>query len=345
MIPYIYQNDLNFPVPIRASELDLYAFLVKGEGAKLQATIDRYLNNKSDQHQYRVFGSHLLITYSSMLVRCLPQPYVDYGKSFESGEVTFWVPLIEYKKVLGAWMPVRFALFVPYILLDNPTGLTAGRDSYGMPKQWGWVEMPRHVDENHTFKLDTLALKTYAPDSLVQREHLLTIQGPGEPAHVETWDTPLQTLEAIRKVVLPEVPLADHPGLPADIFSRIHVEVPIVTFKQFREPSGRDEACYQAILNIPATVQLEHFRGKLFGGTYTLSYETLQSHPLANDLGLVQGPVSLAFYVNFMMEMGAGTPIWSRSNAPSAVPQAKLPTGLNFWQRLWWAFFPNQGQK
>ncbi|MDX1994042.1 MAG: hypothetical protein SF029_16775 [bacterium] len=337
-LPYIYQNDLNFPIPVVANEVVMTMFVVKGDHARLQALCDRYLNNlPGTQYRFAPLGSHLLLTFSGLKAIATTPPYDEYGWCREHGEVTFWMPTIQYKRELGVWVPQRFAFFIPYIFLDNTVPLTVGRDSYGMPKQFGWIDWPTVHDAPQHYTLDAYALKTYSQETEVKRERVLSVIGPDQQTRAdEVWTNPRQGFGAVKAIALPEA-APQMSNLPAKFFSDLHFNVPIVCFKQFRDSENGNNACYQAIVDLRSEVRVESFRGGLLHGDYTLSVETLQSHPIVNDLGLNVGKVPLALWLNFSMTMTNGKAIWSGSNAAeSGQPRLRK----NLWERLWWAFFP-----
>jgi hypothetical protein len=106
-------------------------------------------------------------------------------------------------------------------------------------------------------------------------------------------------------------------GLVLQLFDFLtHREVPLVFLKQFRDVNQGDRACYQAIVEAPATL-LSFRGGGALRGKYLLQIKSLDTFPLVRDLGLKASKQEAigAWYTEFDFVMGTGREVWRTTTA------------------------------
>jgi len=95
---------------------------------------------------------------------------VDYGAMaavsrnigwFSQHELAFGVPLRCYRKEKGEWVFVDWAMVFPFIFVDNPLSLSAGRKIYGWSKSGIKVDAtPSIAEAGHARRLASISLVT-----------------------------------------------------------------------------------------------------------------------------------------------------------------------------------------
>ncbi len=114
------------------SDVVTQIFPLKASMNRLQEFCDSYLN----------IDEHLPLRFKPAVPWVLMQ-VVDYGQMaaisrnvgwFSQHELAFGVPLRCYKKEKGEWVFVDWAMVFPFIFVDNPLSLSAGRKIYGWSK-------------------------------------------------------------------------------------------------------------------------------------------------------------------------------------------------------------------
>ncbi len=345
MRTYIERHgDLVLKPPILADRLKMFAFLIEGQSAALQALLDASLNMvDGSPFHFRPLARHILVSFEEIAHLASGDPTDrDIGWASER-EVAIWM-------LVGTPGLDRPFLYNPYIFVDNPITMTIGREVYGFPKQAGWVELPS-VEPLTPFSVDGQAVATLGAGNPITRERLITItreaNAPGPAA--ESWEA----LDMVWRRVLTHIGAADHHTLrrrrwlprwrSAGAISRarhvvaslphlvralislgkteIHLaesfsggRVPILLLKQFRSAGDNAEAAYQAL--VTSTVSLRGFHGAgLLAGKHTCQFASLASHPFAADLGFASpaAPVTMGFWVDVDFTLAAGQELWRAS--------------------------------
>jgi uncharacterized protein with NAD-binding domain and iron-sulfur cluster len=324
MTPYI-NVDGYYPPPYTCLDVSMYGFIIGADKDKIRAYIDRVLNfPANDKRHYHVPSHYVMVTFVQM-GRVYPGgQYAERGYGTES-EVTFWVPLFRMNRNPHSsewetdWLKPIF--FPAHLYIDNPTALTAGREVYGFNKEMGRLQMPTSGAEPDAFSLDIYSLKTFSPNTGGAYNRLLTINRVGDPPDADDGsllDRLGDLVEAAKTALLNKVLDNLHISLPTNL---LDLEIPQVNLKQFRDVSGGEAACYQAITETDATI--DRFTGGLLFGDYEMQLEEVASAPLFDELGLKSGRSVLQFQINMDMTMQAGQVVWSAD--PAARPVPALP--------------------
>ncbi len=308
-----------FAPPFLQSGTRMQGFLLKGDPAALQATVDRYLNTPSGgATSYRVLMSHVILGYAPIAsTRSTQPPGSERGYTPET-DVAFWVLVGAGHQDGPIWVLDRIAWFLPYVWVDIPTTMATGREVYGYPKELGWLTTPASSDAPLVFAMETMVLPVYTPQTELQRQPILKIERVGK-VEAASAASLAELLAAIKAVIAgdPIVPGIDFWVHLAEYLLR--KEVPMVFLKEFRDVVDPTQACYQAILESPARIE-GWPTGGLLTGEHVVTLHDYASHPVAAELGLgtptdgvlvLTPALALHVEMDFLVELA--TVIWQAS--------------------------------
>lgn len=298
---------LVFEPPFIADDVGFFGFMIDADKEKLQAMIDKTLNEPLGRPGAFVpAGDFLMLAACKLPSLRSSAPGFDMMGTYAENEVAFWVPVIDTKRAKLFWA-------FPYIWVDNPFAFAMGRELYGFPKGIGTITLPDDPSNPDLFALETMGVKEFGPDAVGENMELMTIKrGEGERGD----DTIFQDLEKmVEELVtvlkdgfnfLKHIRLAIH-----TIDDLLHLRMPMVFLKQFRDVTNYAEACYQAVIESEAGATKLH-TGRLYSGEFQITINECASAPIVADLGLATGtPIEskLAFYMNFDFEIAQGTEV------------------------------------
>lgn len=295
----------SWPPPIVFEKVNFHGFVLRGKRNLLQDLIDRQLNQPcGGAMRFHVPSSHVLL-YFADFPHCYFEAMQNMGWSSQR-EAAIWVPLLFYNG--DARIP-RLCIYSPYVFVDNPVALTAGREVFGFFKESGSIGLPGDSGNQDSYTLDTIGAVTYSSTTKIGSVRLLSLDSPirseGHP-----WDTLRdamvrvgQSFELSSIIAAPGDAAAD-----GDSGLQISLTPSMVFLKQFRAIGAGHDACYQAITEV--VPKISAFRGFELGHSAHFHLKTLESHPLACDLGLADQTVRLAFNARFDMQFPAGQVLW-----------------------------------
>jgi Acetoacetate decarboxylase (ADC) len=306
-----------FSQPLELRQVRFTSFLFHADTAALQAVCDRYLNGPSGGAlHYRPLLPRILLGVADV-GRVFPIDSPDEKKGFVSEiDIAIWMPVVRFSKHLGISFTEQIAWFLPYVFVDNAWACAAGREVYGFPKEMGTFQVPRRTTDPALITVDTLAIERFGPDAQAQVQRLLEVRRiDAEPVghpH-QTWDQIEEVFEDFLHVLLGSGGVSlPGLGLLAQAFQFVgQREVPLVFLRQFRDVVDGRRVCYQAIVEAMTRVVQFRAAGKL-PGDYRLTINALDSHPVAQELGLSgQGQETLgAWYVDFDFKLENGRELW-----------------------------------
>jgi hypothetical protein len=306
-----------FCQPVELQKVRFTSFLFHADTAALQQVCDRYLNKPSGGAvHYRPLLPRVILGVAD-IGRAYPVQSPDERKGWVSEiDVAFWMPVGRFKEVLGVSFTERLAWFLPYVFVDNAWAVAAGREVYGFPKELGRFRVPRCSTDPARVTVDTLAIKQFGPEAEARVQRLLELRRidagqVGDPH--QTWQGVEEAFEDFLHVLLGNggVSLPGF-GLLAQAFQFVvQREVPLIFLRQFRDVADGQRASYQAVVEAPARVVQFRQAGRLTGD-YRLEVSALDSHPIAQELGLAgASQESLgAWYVDFDFILENGRELW-----------------------------------
>jgi hypothetical protein len=295
----------SWPPPIVFEKVNFHGFVLHGKRKLLQELIDRQLNQPcGGAMRFDVPSSHVLL-YFADFPHCYFEVMQKKGWSSQR-EAGIWVPLLLYNG--DARIP-RLCIYSPYVFVDNPVALTAGREVFGFLKESGSIGLPGDPHNAGAFTLETIGAVKYDSTTKIGPVRLLRLDsegGIGGRPWANLRDAVARVGHALEFASVIAAPGgATQEGDSDPLFS---LTPSMVFLKQFRAIGAGHDACYQAITEVVPKVSA--FHGFELEHPAHFHLETLESHPLACDLGLADQTVRLAFNARFDMRFPAGRVLW-----------------------------------
>jgi hypothetical protein len=222
------------------------------------------------------------------------------------------------RSIGGLFVPDHLAWFVPQLFVDESNSIATGREVYGFNKQAAHFEKPASI-RHPVFAVDVLGVKHFAPQATGQHERLLNMHHIGaapiddRPPTWQSWDdAQADVLPQLLKTVA-----ADTKNKLVEITTMLITnQMRLVFLKQFRDVADTRLACYQAVVEAPLSL-LQFQQGGSLSGDYVLHINPLDSHPIAQTLGLRlehdEQRASMGLWMKLDFLLGAGTEIWKAS--------------------------------
>ncbi|MDH3732309.1 MAG: acetoacetate decarboxylase family protein [Gemmatimonadota bacterium] len=305
--PELISTGLLLPIPqgpYVANGVTMSSFLVHADHDKLQGHLDHYINDRDPdgEWEYKALIPNVLITYAHLMGDVFQEDGKKVGLMDEN-DLCFWVLCVAMRKTaLGIRIPSHLTWFVPFIFVDNPFAVVAGREIYGFPKTVGrfldadGVDIRRHQDHqidvrNPTYRVDVLAFDKSQPDQLGTEQTLLSCEPLDEPSgHPgDTWTDPKQAVEGFVPHLTGHEQGMVHPSfLDEALDALLHLLKPdmnLLFLKQHRAAASIKRAGYQAIVEEPISLTGFHGMG-LYTHKYRLTLNPLWHYPIAEMLGI-----------------------------------------------------------
>jgi hypothetical protein len=287
----------------------MFGFFVRGSAAAIQQNlVDPGLNAcSSGALGFRALSNVVMVTFANT-AKLVSVPDQELGYTPEQSCV-IWTPIVSTVGV------PKFYWYSPYIVVDNPWSMATGREVQGLPKTFGQIEMPADTgDPIKPLSATTMVLKTFSPSEETQDACVLSVNPTGEAGGGTPWRDLQEAWRDLFATVAKDSAIASVAGAEVALGlleGEGPEDVPLVFLKQFRAVADSSSACYQAI--VAASCKVTTFRsGRRLGGAFALTAANFSSHPMARDLGLEDGSVSvdLPFFVDIDFDMETGREIW-----------------------------------
>ena len=281
------------PGPLVCRRVQEWAFVLEADGDKLDALARKLFAEPSGGAvEVATLGHHVIAGWAMAgEITSETPPFSTMGSSPEA-TMTLWVPVLREK---------RLELMMAGIWLDNAISLPSGREMYGFPKGWGWPEM--HPD-GHAFALDVFGMD-YGRGQAPGRKPLLRVRrGAAHEAHPRrVWSRLHDIAVDLGKLVGAAGSLVEELAeeLRTHSFSQL-------VFRQIRAVDDGTKAALQQIVTLPYTVS--NVSGGLDLHEYAFEVSALDSHPLAQELGLESQTTRIAMHVELDFTLGDGRVIW-----------------------------------
>jgi hypothetical protein len=298
------------PAPFRSLGTTLYGFWAQADPDRLHALCRKVFAEPSGGRvSARPIGHHVMLTWG-LISRVVSQtpPYDQRGGVAEP-QVAVWVPVVLRDPLSER---ERFAMFIPYIWLDNAMSLAAGRELFGYPKSWGWLKFPNAgtADAASRWRVDAFGLN-YSPDALAARHRLLEVARTGTVAEATAND--LLSLEELARDIAAHLfaggGLVGGVELAADIADDIRAHrMRGVFLKQVRDVRDGLAAALQQV--VEADYEILRLRARPMLAEHRLTVHHLDSHPVRDELGLDSQTLGLAYEVEMDFDVGGGRVLW-----------------------------------
>ena len=310
--------------PLSLRDTTSYGFVIPAQKERLSALADRLLNDPTGGAVKYVPAGPFVMLVCTDIARGQAQAEPDRSKGWmPEKDVAFWVPLLRGKQVGPLFVPERLVWFLPYVFVDNAAATVTGREIFGFPKEQAEITFPADPSTPGSFWVNTLVIESFSAESQAKVARLLEVnqanQGPPLNARGLWTDTEAGLREFVGKIAENFLDEAEDALMPAASVA-LHLlqgwlepQMWLVFLKQFRDVVDPSRACYQAIVEAPATVQSWHSAGWL--PPHRITIAKAESHPIVEDLGLsghtVESELGMWFKYDFTME--AGSIVWSAS--------------------------------
>ena len=302
MPPYVDEPSVQtLPGPIAFTGLSMSAFLLDADRTVLKTLCDSLIAAPSGGRVRFTPLAPLVVMSFTDFPSATFVDFPDRGSASER-EFSFGVPgVYAVYDGGGALVETAFALFMPFLFLDNPVAMLTGRESYGYFKQQGAIGMPTDAGSNG-FTAKVYGCKTFGAGASWEEQALVSLERVSGPPLTNVlglpWPDPLSAAAALVERILSA--LGD--GAPsADVFANLLLgQMPQIFLKQSRDIADGTRACYQAIAL--AHYSVTRIESVSLEDRYAMTVQTLDSTPLAAALGLAP-PSETGLGVRIVMDM------------------------------------------
>ena len=301
----------NYPGPITLNNTRMWAFLLKADRAKMTAWCQSIFDVPSG-------GAVRVLPLSSYMMMSMvgigAGRFVDapeMGWSAER-ELTFWIPAVRVDEQGGKSVAIALDLAMPYLVLDNPVAIAAGREIFGYFKQSGQIALPGDPGHDQSLTVDLFATKRFGVNSEEKYQRLLTLTPTlAQPSPL---DKAAQSFSGGAKALWQFLAAEDRDwqmslGLTEDFLGdMLKEQVPQLFLKQFRDVADGTRACYQAITE--AKGQVTRFDSAPHLTEYAMDLAALDSSPVAADFGIAPQQTVLGAVFEYDMTILPGQVLW-----------------------------------
>ncbi len=298
--------ELVFEPPYVADGVDFYGFLLSAEKERLQELCDRTLNEPLGRPgAFSPAGDFLLLACCNLPSLRSTAPGYDQMGSYAEKEIAFWVPVIDHKRERLLWL-------FPYIWVDSPFAFAMGREIYGFPKGLGEIVIAEDPKSPENFSLGAEGVTTFGPNAIGEMLDLVSVkkESPEEESKDSVFDDAKEVVKEIVHDMKEGFDLFKHPLLTLHTLEDLlHLRIPMVFLKEFRDATSPAETCYQQVVETVASAT-KIYGGRIYRNDFEITINASDSAPIARDLGLpTSGTIKplTSFYMNFDFEIGKGT--------------------------------------
>jgi hypothetical protein len=299
------------PGPFLCREGVLRGLLLKGERRRMQDLVRRTLTEPAGGAvEYRLLGDRvLLLTGRFGRVSSTTRPYSEWGGVREV-QASFWIPVLRGRTRCGVFVADGLCLAVPHILVDNPMSYLGGREDYGYAKTMGRFDPEDGLGPR--LRVEAYG-GNFAPGRTADWHPFLDIKPAGSGGgrrRAAAWKEPGDLVRHLAMGLLD-----DHPGgeltLPdARLGARLVADLlegraTQVFLKQFRDVADGTQACYQAVVEAP--LHITRVSGSPSTQGLEVTIHPLDSHPIADELGVTSqvAPLGFELRIDFVVEAGS----------------------------------------
>ena len=301
----------NYPGPITLNSTKMWAFMLKADRAKMTAWCQAIFDAPSGG-AVRVLplSSYMMMTVVDIGTgRFVDAPQMGWSAE---RELTFWIPAVRIEERDGKSVAVALAMTMPYLVLNNPVAIAAGREIFGYFKQAGNIALPGDPGHDSTLAVDLFATRNFGVNSQEQYERLLTLTPTlAQPSPL---DDAARTFAGGAKALYHLLAADDRDwhaslGLTEDVLGDLLKEqIPQLFLKQFRDVADGTRACYQAITQ--AMGEVTRFDSAPQMTEYAMNLTALASSPVASDFGIAPQQTVLGAEFEYDMTIQPGQVLW-----------------------------------
>jgi uncharacterized protein with NAD-binding domain and iron-sulfur cluster len=301
--------------PLQLQNSEMYGFFVKGDLAKLQATVDATLTAVAGgEMRFQVFSPFVMLTFTKVHKAYSSWPD-DRAKGWgEEVDIITWVMVGQINK--GDDRISRIFSYPCHIFVDSCMALINGRELFGYPKYQCEYTMPEPGQPARHFSLAAQGFQPFSPESQLKLHPLIEVDATTERHGVRKLGGVLELIEEgieLFAANLPALLELDKQGWEQIAGMLRSPGCEQIFLKQFPDASGI-KAVYQAIVSAPAKITKVH-AVEVFEDDYEVTLHEFASFPLHESVGLQLGaqPGLLPFHISFDFEVTPGEVIHDNS--------------------------------
>jgi len=285
--PYLMRrDDEEMAPPFSFTGMKLRSFPLEADPVKLQEFVDRYLNIAPlEELEYRPLGS---LVYMQLLSYARMESDVNPEGFFSENEVTFNILVARGRRQNGKWVAEDLAFHLPYLFVDNAWAIATGREVFGYPKAWSWLDIPQDPKHPAGAWVDTPVFARVDAGQTLKRRRLIELVRLNENPIEEIVHLAEGALRGVKDLVFGKGGLlaeADLSLLRHAVSTFTDKCVPMDSLKQFRDLEDPSRACYQAIVR--TLMQITRYNGVgLIPGDYEVHLHHYGGMPISEALGL-----------------------------------------------------------
>ncbi len=308
--------------PLQLKDSEMYGFFVKGDLAKLQATVDSTLTAcAGGEMSFQVFSPFVMLTFTKVQRAFSTWPS-DHAKGWgEETDIITWVMVGLIKK--GETGISRVFFYPCHIWVDDGMALINGRELFGYPKYLCDYTMPASGEPARYFSLAAKGFEPFSPETPLAQHPLIEVAATTHRGGVRKLGGFIELIEEAIELIAANLPATLE--LDKESWAQIagmlrHPGCEQIFLKQFPDAAGI-KAVYQAIVAAPAMVTAVH-GVEVFEDDYELTLHPFASFPLNDTLGLPLGEQAaiLPFHLSFDFEVTPGEEIYDNSQiAPQKI--------------------------
>jgi hypothetical protein len=274
------------PPPYIHRQAKVHSFPMHVDRDRLQALCDAWFEVPSrGSVRYRALLPYVFILVAHIGEISASNP--AKGPSGRTSEIDLglWtlVARIAPFSIVPRWLPLR-------LLVDSSAAVVVGREVYGFQKELGVLEVPGQAPCNGPFV--AIGLVTPNEGDMTCWQEVIRVESVGQSSSAgsQEWKSLDEANDAWREWLAPRL---EHRQMSREnneiMLAAAMLQLPAFAFlKQIMTADGRDNACYQAVLEGHAS--LLAFRG---GGLNTDRFRarvnSYYSHPFQSVLGITSG--------------------------------------------------------
>ena len=301
------------PGPLQCDGTTLWCFLLEADRDKLEGLTTKVFTDPTGGAVTVRPLSHIVLATFGVIDAITPTtpPFNQMGTAKEP-QVALWVACAIVKRERHVDVAQELFVFVPYIWLDNPISLCSGREVFGWSKSFGTPGLPAPGGPQE-WSLDGFGLNYDKHEQPSMRRLLTVTQGaarPGQPPPAHELDHPA----ALVKWVTAHLGGGGHvlvPGLEfiADLLGDVRAKrLREIYLKQFRAIDDGSSAALQQV--VATDMMIGRWSVSPLWHEHALAVTQVDSEPIADELGLADGPIPFAFRVDMDFTVERGTVLW-----------------------------------
>ena len=278
-----------YPPTYHQKDITLFQFALEADAQCLGQLVDRLLNPGAGSRPFQALGRWVLLQSGYIAGNTSDAPWSSFGTGAETS-ISLLIPVVRWNGWGGpGTKPVDVGFFAPWVFVDHPLSVIAGREVLGMAKQLAVFDPPATLDD---VTMSTMVVDRLSPESPVIQAPLVNIR-PRGPASSDEGSRSLHGPDVIDRAIASVVggglsSLSRVGGLIRTLFGRPRVR--FFSLRQLRDGKVPTRAAFQEVTQASMALGKLSFRRPR--SRHTIELVEHASHPIARELGLARGPLT-----------------------------------------------------